>query len=88
MTINVTLTFPETIIRKIDKDRADVNRSRYVLRLIEEAYSHNQCSTRINIRKQSRQLSEAIRVGRSTQPQIVATDDKTTPEQSDSSHDK
>ena len=38
MAISVTLTFPESVITKIDQDRKDVNRSRYVLRLIEKAY--------------------------------------------------
>lgn len=37
--LSITLTLPEYIINKIDHDRKDVNRSRYVLRLIEKAYS-------------------------------------------------
>lgn len=38
MSVNVTLTLPETIIHKIDNERGDVNRSKYVLRLLERAY--------------------------------------------------
>ena len=38
MAVNITLTLPESIIHKIDDERKDVNRSRYVLRLIERAY--------------------------------------------------
>jgi metal-responsive CopG/Arc/MetJ family transcriptional regulator len=38
MSVNITLTLPEKILQKIDKDRGDVNRSRYVLRLLERAY--------------------------------------------------
>ena len=38
MAISVTLTFPESIINKIDQDRKDVNRSRWVLCFIEKAY--------------------------------------------------
>jgi hypothetical protein len=38
MTINITLTLPEAIIQKIDKERGDIARSKYVLRLLERAY--------------------------------------------------
>ena len=38
MSVNITLTLPEKIIDKIDKERGDVNRSKYVLRLLEKAY--------------------------------------------------
>jgi hypothetical protein len=38
MSLNVTLTLPESVIHKIDEERKDVNRSKYVLRLIEMAY--------------------------------------------------
>ena len=41
MTVNVTLTFPERVIEKIDADRHDVNRSKYVVKLIEEAYKNS-----------------------------------------------
>jgi hypothetical protein len=43
LALNITLSFPENIIKKIDEDRRDVNRSRYVVRLIEQAYSHSNC---------------------------------------------
>ena len=36
--IAVTLTFPESMIHKIDHDRGDVNRSKFVVRLLEKAY--------------------------------------------------
>lgn len=32
------LTLPKELIQKIDSDRGDINRSRYILRLIEKAY--------------------------------------------------
>lgn len=38
MTISVTVTLPESVIIKIDKKRGDVNRSKFILRLIEKAY--------------------------------------------------
>jgi hypothetical protein len=41
-TVSVTLTLPEEIVHRIDRERGDVNRSRYLLRLIEIAYSHYQ----------------------------------------------
>jgi hypothetical protein len=38
MTINVTLAFPEAILKKIDRHRGDINRSKFVVRLLEFAY--------------------------------------------------
>jgi metal-responsive CopG/Arc/MetJ family transcriptional regulator len=34
----LSLSIPEEMFNKIDSDRGDVNRSRYVMRLIEKAY--------------------------------------------------
>jgi metal-responsive CopG/Arc/MetJ family transcriptional regulator len=36
--ISVGISLPEQIIQKIDKDRGDVPRSRFLLRLVEHAY--------------------------------------------------
>jgi len=36
--ISVGISLPEQIIEKIDKDRGDVPRSRFLLRLVEHAY--------------------------------------------------
>ena len=47
MSVNITLTLPESIIHKIDEERKDVNRSRYVLRLIESAYQKRDESPKI-----------------------------------------
>jgi metal-responsive CopG/Arc/MetJ family transcriptional regulator len=41
MSINITLTLPEKVIQKIDKERGDINRSKYVLRLLQRAYREN-----------------------------------------------
>lgn len=46
--INITLSFPELIIQKIDKTRGDVSRSRYISRLVEIGYQ--------NLSSQSRHL--------------------------------
>jgi len=40
MSISVTLTLPESIIHRIDTDRGDVNRSRFILRLLEKGYQN------------------------------------------------
>jgi metal-responsive CopG/Arc/MetJ family transcriptional regulator len=37
MTVNVTLTFPEKVLKKVDEKRQEVNRSRYVIKLLEKA---------------------------------------------------
>jgi hypothetical protein len=42
MAIIVCLTLPQKILEKIDKERGDINRSRYVLRLLEKAYKNEQ----------------------------------------------
>jgi metal-responsive CopG/Arc/MetJ family transcriptional regulator len=39
MSVNITLSFPEKVIRRIDKERGDINRSKFVLRLLEKAYT-------------------------------------------------
>ena len=38
--IAVTLTFPESIILKIDHDRGETNRSKFVVGLIKKAYDY------------------------------------------------
>lgn len=40
MAVNITLTLPEKVISRIDKDRGDINRSKFVLRLLEKAYTN------------------------------------------------
>jgi hypothetical protein len=78
MTINVTLAFPEAIIEKIDRNRGDVNRSRFVLRLIEFAYE----------KKQNKKLQHlATRVG-SSQVQTAEVLNAQTAAESDFSNDR
>jgi metal-responsive CopG/Arc/MetJ family transcriptional regulator len=38
MVLSITLTLPEKIIAKIDRERGDVNRNKYVSKLLETAY--------------------------------------------------
>ena len=40
-TISVGISFPIEILKKIDKEREDIPRSQYVLRIIERAYLQN-----------------------------------------------
>jgi metal-responsive CopG/Arc/MetJ family transcriptional regulator len=37
MSINITITLPEKVIQKIDNTRGDINRSKYILRILEDA---------------------------------------------------
>ncbi|MDQ6866549.1 MAG: ribbon-helix-helix domain-containing protein [Thermoproteota archaeon] len=38
MVLTISVTLPEPLIERIDKERGDINRSKYVLRLLERAY--------------------------------------------------
>jgi metal-responsive CopG/Arc/MetJ family transcriptional regulator len=40
MNHNISITIPQKVVEKIDKDRGDINRSRYILRLLERAYEN------------------------------------------------
>jgi metal-responsive CopG/Arc/MetJ family transcriptional regulator len=46
-TICVGISLPKEILEKIDRDRQDISRSRYVLRLIERLYQTNEKNKRI-----------------------------------------
>lgn len=35
MTVNVTLTFPETVLERIDRKRGEIKRSTYVIKLLQ-----------------------------------------------------
>ena len=48
--INVTLSFSEFLVRKIDKTRGDISRSRYISKLVEMGYQ--------NLRSQSKSLQQ------------------------------
>jgi metal-responsive CopG/Arc/MetJ family transcriptional regulator len=47
MAVNITLTLPEKVISRIDKDRGDINRSKFVLRLLEKAYTEKKIEQEI-----------------------------------------
>lgn len=38
--INITLSFPETILQQIDLDRGDINRSKYIIKLLRVGYEY------------------------------------------------
>ena len=44
----VSMTFPNEMIAKIDESRGDVSRSRYILRLLEKAYSEKELKNNVN----------------------------------------
>jgi hypothetical protein len=48
MSVNITITLPEAIIEKIDRERGDVNRSKFVLRLLERGYQKTRGETSKN----------------------------------------
>lgn len=41
MAVNISVTLPEDIVTKIDLERGDINRSKFLLRLIQKAYPDN-----------------------------------------------
>jgi hypothetical protein len=38
MTVNVALTFPETVLERIDRERGEIKRSTYVIKLLQQTY--------------------------------------------------
>jgi len=57
MSVNISITLPENVLQWIDKVRGDINRSRYIVKLL-EAGCHN-------IKEQNKRLlqAETLRVG-------------------------
>ncbi|MGH9977269.1 MAG: hypothetical protein ACRD8Z_15755, partial [Nitrososphaeraceae archaeon] len=53
MNHNISITIPQKVVEKIDKDRGDINRSRYILRLLERAYE--------NLAKESTDIQKIVR---------------------------
>lgn len=45
--ISVGISFPKGLLEKIDRDRQDISRSRFVLRLIENLYHTNEKNKKI-----------------------------------------
>jgi metal-responsive CopG/Arc/MetJ family transcriptional regulator len=45
------ITLPKSIVQKIDKERGDIPRSRYILRAIENYLSSSTATTKIKKRK-------------------------------------
>jgi metal-responsive CopG/Arc/MetJ family transcriptional regulator len=48
--VSITITLPEKIVNKIDAERGDINRSKYILRLLEHAYNLDSDSHRSSTR--------------------------------------
>ena len=45
------ITLPKSIVQKIDKERGDIPRSRYILRAIENYLSSSTATTKVKKRK-------------------------------------
>jgi metal-responsive CopG/Arc/MetJ family transcriptional regulator len=39
--ITISISMPKSIVNKIDSNRGDVNRSRFILRILESKFSQN-----------------------------------------------
>jgi metal-responsive CopG/Arc/MetJ family transcriptional regulator len=65
MTVNISVTLPEKVVHKIDIDRGEINRSKYILKLLEAGYS--------NLKKQNKLLLHVEKqgVGRSCDQHAV-----------------
>jgi len=85
-TIGVGVSMPRNIVSKIDAERGDVSRSRFLLRLLEKVYSNTSTNTENNYaqNKVSKPLQTEIRVRDSNQ---TATDSMKTASEGDSTHD-
>ncbi len=85
MTVNVTLTFPETVLERIDRERGEIKRSTYVIKLLQQTYQKQLVENDSVTSRQSkrRPLRTTQEVGRPlVQSSIVST--KTTLAESDS----
>jgi hypothetical protein len=47
MTVNVTLTFPEEVLERIDKERGQIKRSTYVIKILKEQEQRKQILTAV-----------------------------------------
>lgn len=63
--ISVGISFPKGLLEKIDRDRRDISRSRFVLRLIENLYKTNQKNKKIGNSLDSRSSTIQAQVNHS-----------------------
>jgi metal-responsive CopG/Arc/MetJ family transcriptional regulator len=49
--IAVGISLPKELISKIDDERGDISRSRYLLRILEKVYEHQKNSERLRVNK-------------------------------------
>jgi hypothetical protein len=80
-TIGVGVSMPKNIVSKIDAERGDVPRSRFLLRLLEKVYANTPIETENNEsrKKSNKPLQTDPRVG-SSLDQNAMVDMKTAPE--------
>ena len=88
-TIGVGVSMPRNMVSKIDAERGDVSRSRFLLRLLERVYANTSPSTQTKNNeaqnKINKPLQTDIRVGASVNQ--AAMDSMKTASESDSTHD-
>jgi len=72
--IAVGISFPMKIIDKIDRDRGDISRSRYVLRMIEKFYGIKQLDESPGQNAREQQInSRGQRRDQSAVPSVLST---------------
>jgi hypothetical protein len=76
LTTGIGISLPVPIMAKIDAERGDISRSRYVLRLLEKAY-HYEAKPGVEYTKQQKTLPQTdLRVGRSVGQSVAAVGSK------------
>ena len=68
-TVGVGVSMPKNIVSKIDAERGDISRSRYLLKLLEKVYANTSTSIQIENNKAQSKINKPlqtdIRVGAS-----------------------
>jgi hypothetical protein len=86
--IGVGVSMPRKMISKIDAERGDISRSRFLLRLLEKVYTNTSSTIQIENNKVQNKIAKplqtGIRVGRSVNQS--ATDSMETTLEGDSIH--
>ncbi len=69
-TIAVGISLPKEIITKIDSERGDIPRSRYLLRLLEKMYKSNKNGEKLSVNTENSQdpLDSRLRSLQSSEP--------------------
>lgn len=55
---SVGVSIPKSILTRIDMERGDISRSRYILRILEKIYPRTEVRGKLDIREQDSRSSE------------------------------